>query len=159
MCLTKPLHGRAKFFRLLYVFLYGFFAINYIDHVAEPHTAQGYHAWLTFIYFAPFLLSCDWKTAVVYGFTVSLLNDLFYAPFGTLFLGKNYDLLDWYSFQLGGKNTSLWWFYDAGLFKIPVTSLTMLASILMRLEIILFLVVYPHALAKVQKSISGIHHV
>jgi hypothetical protein len=159
MCQTKPLNGRGKFFRLFYVFFYGFFAINYIDHVAAPHTAQGYHAWLTFMYFAPFLLFYDWKTVVVYGLIVSLLNDLFYAPFGNFFLGKSYNLLDWYSFQLGRKSSTLWWFYDAGFFKIRVTSLTMFASILMRLEIILFLAVYPHALAKVQKSLSGVRHV
>jgi hypothetical protein len=142
---TKPLNGRTGF-NIFYVFFYGFFVINYIDHVVALHTVQGYHAWLIFMYFAPFLLFYDWKRIIIYGLTVSLLNDLFYAPFGSIFLGKTYDLLDWYSFQLGLKGHTTWWYLQLGVFTLPVSSLTMLTYIILRFEIIFFLIFYLHKL-------------
>jgi hypothetical protein len=125
-----------------YSALYGLLAINYIDLVTPGSSVPGYHLWLAFQYFAPFVPILfvlgldDWELAAAMGLWGSLYNDLFYAPVGRLLFGRAVDLLEWYSFQLGLRGLEARWTFNGGFFTFPVTSLLMGLSIYARIALI-----------------------
>ena len=86
-------------------FVYGLLSVNFIDLVLIGNTIPGYHLWLAFSYFSPFvpvlLISGleDWELVAGLGFVASLMNDLFYHPVGIALLGNSVDLVKRYSFQ------------------------------------------------------------
>ncbi|MEM0050361.1 MAG: hypothetical protein QXW39_07540, partial [Candidatus Bathyarchaeia archaeon] len=91
----------------------------------------GYHLWLIIQYFAPFLsILCllgfeDWELIVSLGLLGSLMNDLFYAPVGMILFGKEYDLIEWYLWQLGFHLLDVKWYANLGFIMIPVSSMLM----------------------------------
>jgi hypothetical protein len=132
--------GRVEFAVKLVVYsaLYGFLAVNYIDLVVPGSSVPGYHLWLVFQYFAPFIPILfalgfdDWEIVLSMGFLGSLMNDLGYYPAAMLFFGREVDLADWYMFQLGFRGFEARWIFNGGFFTFPVTSLVMGLSIYAR---------------------------
>jgi hypothetical protein len=91
---------------LAYSFIYGTIFINWIDLFAGPAHVPGYHLWLTFIYFAPFITVSliyglgDWELTLGFGLFTSLMNDLLYYIIGRYLFGIPVDLAGWYRCQL-----------------------------------------------------------
>jgi len=91
---------------LLYSFIYGTIFINWIDLFVVSNRVPGYHLWLTFMYFLPFLLVLmfkglgDWELTLGFGLFTSLMNDLLYYIVGKFIFGLKIDLLEWYRCQL-----------------------------------------------------------
>ncbi|MCS7120855.1 MAG: hypothetical protein RMJ07_06910 [Nitrososphaerota archaeon] len=130
----------------LFSILHGLIYVNYIDLVVPGSNIPGYHLWLVVTYFIAFipllfLLGLEeWKLILCLGLTASLMNDLFYYPVGILLFQRPCNLYDWYLFQLGFKGLTYSWTFNAGIFKIPVTSLLMGSSIYLRAAAILLLI-------------------
>lgn len=116
---------------ILYSVIYGLLMINYIDLVTPGSNIPGYHLWLIIQYFAPFIpILClfgfeNWELVLSLGLLGSLMNDLFYAPIGILCFNKNYNLVDWYLWQLGFYMFDVKWQANIGFTLIPVSSLLM----------------------------------
>jgi len=131
---------------MVYSVIYGLFSINFIDLVIKGQHIAGYHIWLTFAYFAPFIPLLllfgfkDWELVAGLGFMASLMNDLFYYPVGNALLNSSVNLFDWYSFQLGFKGFTVWWNFNGGFFIVPVTSLLMALSIYVRVGLVVALI-------------------
>jgi hypothetical protein len=125
----------------LYSAIYGLLSINYIDLVIPGSNVPGYHLWLLFQYFLPFIPLLfllgfdDWELVLSMGLLGSLFNDLGYAPIGMLIFNRKFDLINWYSFQLGFQGYKVWWYFDAVIFRIPVTSIGMGISIYTRITL------------------------
>jgi hypothetical protein len=66
----------------------------------------GYHLWLTFIYFAPFITVLllygwrDWELTLGFGLFTSLMNDLLYYIIGRYVFYIPVNLYEWYKCQL-----------------------------------------------------------
>lgn len=124
---------------IAYSTIYGLLMINYIDLVTPGSNIPGYHLWLIIQYFAPFLsILCllgfeDWELIVSLGLLGSLMNDLFYAPIGMILFGKEYDLIEWYLWQLGFHLFDVKWYANLLFIMIPVSSSLMGASIYARI--------------------------
>jgi hypothetical protein len=69
------------------------------------------------------------------GILSSLMNDLFYAPIGNIIGWTNYNLIEWYKWQLGLYGLNVKWYFDGGIFTIPVSSILMGLSIYTRIVI------------------------
>ena len=125
---------------LIYAFIYGLFMINIIDLTVK--TFWGYHIFLILMYFFPFFIAClilgfdDWELLASLGLLSSLMNDLFYAPIGNIFFHINYDLREWYAWQLGFGGASVKWYFQGGFFTIPVSSILMGLSIYARIALV-----------------------
>jgi hypothetical protein len=71
-----------------------------------PNRVPGYHLWLSFIYFAPFITvlllygTRDWELTLGFGLFTSLMNDLLYYVVGRYVFGIPVDLAEWYRCQL-----------------------------------------------------------
>jgi len=121
--------------------VYGLLSINYIDLIVPGSEVPGYHLWLVVSYFAPFIplllmLGLDnWELVGSLGLTTSLMNDLFYYPVGMLIFKRSVNLQEWYSFQLGLRGLAVRWSFNAGLFKIPISSLLMASTIYLRIAV------------------------
>lgn len=91
---------------LIYSFIYGTVFVNWIDLFVGPDRVPGYHLWLTFIYFAPFITvlliygSRDWELTLGFGLFTSLLNDTLYYIIGRYLFGIPVNLVEWYRCQL-----------------------------------------------------------
>jgi hypothetical protein len=91
---------------LLYSFIYGTVFVNWIDLFVGPNRVPGYHLWLTFIYFAPFITVLllygaeDWELTLGFGLFTSLMNDLLYYVVGRYLFGIPVNLVEWYRCQL-----------------------------------------------------------
>jgi len=91
---------------LLYSFIYGTFFVNWIDLFVGPDRVPGYHLWLAFIYFAPFITvlllygTRDWELTLGFGLFTSLMNDLLYYVVGRYVFGIPVNLAEWYRCQL-----------------------------------------------------------
>ncbi|MEM4469196.1 MAG: hypothetical protein QXS32_09040 [Candidatus Nezhaarchaeales archaeon] len=124
---------------IAYSSIYGLIHVNYIDLVTPGSSIPGYHLWLIALYFAPFVPILfvlgfdDWELLVSMGLTASLMNDLFYYPIGMVLFGREVDLVDWYTFQLGFNGLRVDWSLNLGFTLIPVSSLLMGASIYARI--------------------------
>jgi len=130
----------ALLYKLLaYSSLYGFFSINFIDLVVNGSSIGGYHLWLVCQYFMPFLPLFfllgfdDWELVTSLGLLGSLWNDLGYYPAARIMFGTRIDLLEWYRFQLGFMGSEVWWYFNGGFFKVPVSSMLMGVSIYLRI--------------------------
>jgi hypothetical protein len=108
---VKPLvYSESKLVFLLklftYSFIYGTIFVNWIDLFVGSNRIPGYHLWLTFIYFAPFITVLllyglrDWELTLGFGLFTSLMNDLLYYVVGNYLFGMNIDLFEWYKCQL-----------------------------------------------------------
>ncbi|MEM3982551.1 MAG: hypothetical protein QXM71_07535 [Thermofilum sp.] len=128
-----------------YATIYGLIHVNYIDLVTPGGRIPGYHLWLLALYLAPFVpiifvLGLDgWDLVVGLGLLTSLMNDLFYAPAGMILFGRNVDLVDWYSFQLGLRSFEVRWVMDYGFVKVPVSSVGLAATIYLRILLVITL--------------------
>lgn len=130
---------------LLYSSIYGLVHVNYIDLVTPGSSVPGYHLWLICLYFAPFVPVClilgfdDWELLVSMGLVASLMNDLFYFPVGNMLLGRSYDLVDAYAFQLGLQGLRVRWYANLGFALVPVSSLLMATTIYLRAAAVVLL--------------------
>ena len=135
--LTEKILFTAKM--LAYSFVYGLFIINIIDLTTKIF--PGYHLYLTTLYFFPFIIVCltigfdDWELLMGLGILSSLMNDLFYAPIGNIIGWTNYNLTEWYKWQLGLYGLDVKWYFNGGIFTIPVSSILMGLSIYTRIVI------------------------
>lgn len=124
---------------ILYSVAFGALHVNYIDLVVPGSQVPGYHLWLVVHYFVPFLTvvllfgARYWDVTLALGLLASLMNDLLYFPVGNLLLGRNYDLLDCYLFQLGFKDGEVRWRFNGGFFTVPVSSWLMAFTIYARI--------------------------
>ncbi len=131
----------------LYAFIYGLVSINYIDFFPKNMViARWYHIWLIGQYFTPFIIIMlvfgiwEWEIVLALGLSVSLCNDLMYAPMGLLFGTWHGDLLEWYKWQLGFYGLSSKWIFEGGFLTFPVTSIVMGISIYIRFILVFLLV-------------------
>lgn len=129
--------GRILLMLTSYSIFYGVFIINLID--LELPVRGWYHIFLTIMYFCPSILLLallglkNWDLALAIGLLISLMNDLFYGPIGNLLSVTNYNLLWWYSWQLGLYGMDQRWIFQGGPLHFGVTSLVMGLSIYVRL--------------------------
>jgi hypothetical protein len=105
--LAEPASRLGFLLRLLtYSFIYGTVFVNWIDLFAGPDRVPGYHLWLAFIYFAPFITVLliygprDWELTLGFGLFTSLLNDTLYYIVGRYLFGIPVNLVEWYKCQL-----------------------------------------------------------
>ena len=120
--------------------IYGAFIVNYFDVLIKPEP-PGYPFFLLAIEFFPFipvLLEGDWKLFLALGLIVSVVNDIFYTPFATFFLGKAVDLAESILAQFGYMG-SYNWTANWALFKIEVTGIMMRISLFIRIILIVLL--------------------
>ena len=147
----KPLacsESRLGFFlRLLaYSFVYGAVFVNWIDLFANPAHVPGYHLWLAFIYFAPFITVTliygleDWELTLGFGLFTSLMNDCLYYIIGKYLFGFKVDLLEWYRCQLLPVCDKPIWF-DFLFFRLKPYPYLMPLSIYARI-IVVYLLLY-----------------
>src|SRR5579863_1795691 len=114
---------------VLFSALYGLVLINWIDLYAT--TAPAYHIWLVATYMAPFGVLIvfqglkEWQLALSLGLLVSLMNDVGYYFVGDLLFGFQKALLPWISGQLGFQGSTILFYFQGGIFNIPVTSTLM----------------------------------
>jgi hypothetical protein len=91
---------------LIYSFIYGTIFVNWIDLFVGPNRVPGYHLWLTFIYFAPFIIVIiiygvrDWELTIGFGLFTSLMNDLLYYVIGMYVFHIPVNLYEWCKCQL-----------------------------------------------------------
>jgi hypothetical protein len=89
-----------------YSFIYGTIFVNWIDLFVGSNRVPGYHLWLTFIYFAPFIIVLllygwrDWELTLGFGLFTSLMNDLLYYIIGRYVFYIPIDIYEWYRCQL-----------------------------------------------------------
>ena len=131
----------------LYAFLYGLVSINYIDFAPHhPVIGNWYHLWLLGQYFVPFMIILfiygiyEWEIVGALGLSVSLMNDLFYAPMGYIWGIWKGNMLSWYLWQLGFDWLNAKWIFQGGFFSVRVTSILMGLSIYIRILIVVLLV-------------------
>lgn len=130
---------------ILFSIVYGLVFINYIDisNTLSINHVNGYHLWLTMMYFLPFSiltiykLRRNWKLMVGLGLISSLMNDIFYGLIFQLF-SSNLSLSWYYSNWLYPQSTQLF-NLDLGLVLIPVYSWSMAISIYLRIVVIYIL--------------------
>jgi len=127
-------------FALLVAFavVYGLVFINFIDIVSSGATS-GYHLWLTFMYFLPFvgfsLLNLrNWSLTVGLGLVASLMNDVFYGAVRALF-GLPLDIHWYYSQWLIPQGTLLF-NLNLGFTILPVYSWMMALTIYVRIGVV-----------------------
>jgi hypothetical protein len=126
---------RRSWILAVYALLYGLM-INHIDVLTELHRAPGYHLWLAGMYLAPYIPPALLRAlrpadVLAYAAATSLVNDLLWGPYAAA-LGRTIDLLEWYAYQFGEMEAAVWWSFDAGFAKIPVSSSLMAVSIFVR---------------------------
>ncbi len=125
---------------IAFAFFYGLLIVNWIDLFGSK--APGYHIWLILIYLAPFDVLLvfqglkDWQLAVCLALIVSLVNDLDYYITGDLFFGFHVNLISWLAGQLGFLGEKVLFTFDAGLFTVPISSITMGLSVYVRIAIV-----------------------
>ncbi|MBS7641433.1 MAG: hypothetical protein QXE73_00040 [Candidatus Bathyarchaeia archaeon] len=129
--------GRVLLALMSYSIFYGVFIINLID--LELPVKGWYHIFLIIMYFCPSILLLalfglrNWDLALAVGLLISLMNDLFYGPLGNILSVTNYNLLWWYSWQLGLYGMDQRWIFQGGPLNFRVTSFIMGLSIYVRL--------------------------
>lgn len=143
--LSVPGSKLGFFLRLLaYSFIYGTLFVNWIDLFVGPDRVPGYHLWLTFIYFAPFVTVSliygleDWELTLGYGLFASLMNDTLYYAVGRYLFGIPVNLTDWYRCQLLPVCDKPVYF-DFLFFKVKPYPLLMPLSIYARIAIVYLL--------------------
>ena len=147
--IAKPKPGfadtLANRFSLLVGFavVYGLVFINYIDLITNGSGQGGYHLWLVFMYFLPFvgfsfLNWKNWQLTLGLGLTASLINDVFYGPVGAFSGITHLDLNWYYSNWLIPQGTELFRF-NLGFGVLPVYSWMMAASIYGRAAVVVVL--------------------
>jgi hypothetical protein len=126
--------------RLLVVFavFYGVLFINYID-VFSSGASYGYHLWLVFMYFLPFvgfsmLNLKNVELTLGLGLLASLMNDVFYGAVRSLF-GLPLDLHWYYNLWLIPQSTVLFTL-NLGFATVPVFSWMMALSIYVRVGVV-----------------------
>ena len=125
---------------VLFSALYGLVLINWIDLYAT--NAPAYHIWLVLTYMAPFGVLIvfqgfkEWQLALSLGLLVSLMNDVGYYFVGDLLFGFQKALVPWVSGQLGFQGSTVLFYFQGGLFNIPVTSTLMGLSIYARIAVV-----------------------
>ena len=126
--------------RLLVAFavVYGLVFINYID-IASSGANSGYHMWLVFMYFLPFvgfsmLNLKNWNLTLGLGLTASLMNDVFYGGAKFLF-GMPLDV-NWYYSQWLIPQGTLLFNLNLGFTMVPVYSWMMALSIYLRIAVV-----------------------
>jgi hypothetical protein len=122
--------------------VYGFFFINYIDLSISGSGHEGYHLWLVFMYFFPFLVLTvlfprNWQLTIGLGLLASLMNDVFYGLVAN-FMGIDINLGWYYSLWLIPSGTTLF-DLNLGITVIPVYSWMMALSIYGRIAIVILL--------------------
>ena len=128
-------------FGLLVAFavIYGLVFINYIDLITNGSGQGGYHLWLVFMYFLPFIgfsfLNWKWQLSLGLGLTASLMNDVFYGPVGVLAGLSSVNLNWYYSNWLIPQGTVLFSF-NLGFGVIPVYSWMMATTIYLRIAVV-----------------------
>jgi hypothetical protein len=129
------------YFYLIFAFLYGVIFLNYIDLITPGGVYSGYHLWLSFMYFLPFviLITCrkNWALVVGLGLIASLMNDVFYGVVG-FFMGAPINLAQYYNLWLIPSNATLFQL-NLGFVIIPVFSWMMAFSIYARVILVFFL--------------------
>jgi hypothetical protein len=116
--------------------------INYIDLITNGSSQGGYHLWLVFMYFLPFvgfsfLNIKNWQLTLGLGLTASLMNDVFYGHM-KLLLGLPVNLQYYYSNWLIPQGTVLFHF-NLGFGVIPVYSWMMATTIYLRIALVVAL--------------------
>lgn len=125
---------------ILFSAVYGLVLINWIDLFAT--SAPAYHIWLVMTYMAPFGVLIvfqgfkDWQLALSLGLLVSLMNDVGYFFIGDVLFGFHRALLPWIEGQLGFQGTAVLFYFQGGLFNIPVTSVLMGLTIYGRIAVV-----------------------
>ncbi len=128
---------------VVFAIFYGFVNVNWID--LYYNRVPAYHIWLILTYMAPFGVLLvfrgfkDWQLALSLGLLVSLVNDLGYYFSGDLFFGFHEKLVPWLAGQLGFDGSKVLFIFQGGLFKIPVTSYVMGASVYGRIAVVVVL--------------------
>lgn len=125
---------------ILFSAFYGLILINWVDLYGT--SAPAYHIWLVLTYMAPFGVLIvfqgfkDWQLAASLGLLVSLTNDVGYYFVGDLLFNFHVALVPWLAGQLGFLGNQVLFYFQGGLFAIPVTSLLMGATIYGRMLVV-----------------------
>jgi uncharacterized membrane protein HdeD (DUF308 family) len=125
---------------ILFSAFYGLILINWVDLYGT--SAPAYHIWLVMTYLAPFGVLIvfqgfkDWQLALSLGLLVSLMNDVGYFFVGDLLFGFHRVLLPWIEGQLGFFGNQVLFYFQGGVFNIPVTSYLMGATIYGRIAVV-----------------------
>jgi uncharacterized membrane protein HdeD (DUF308 family) len=125
---------------VLFSAFYGLVLVNWEDLYGT--SAPAYHIWLILTYMAPFGVLIvfqglkDWQLAVSLGLLVSLMNDVGYYFVGDLLFGFHKPLVPWIEGQLGFQGTEVLFYFQGGLFNIPVTSILMGLTIYGRIAVV-----------------------
>jgi len=127
---------------LIFAILYGFVFLNYIDLITPGGALDGYHLWLSIMYFFPFAILVitypkNWALVIGLGLLSSLMNDVFYGLVG-YFMGTSINLAQYYNLWFIPSNATLFQL-NLGFTVIPVFSWMMALSIYARIVIIIFL--------------------
>jgi hypothetical protein len=149
---SVQLFERRFYSYLILSVVYGLVFINYIDNIFSGGLG-GYHLWLLFMYFFPFLILTalyprNWQLTIGLGLLVSLMNDVFYGLVRYL-LGFNLSLAWYYSVWLIPGNTKLF-VLDLGFTILPVYSWMMALSIYLRVVLVVVLLWSWKAKAKIR---------
>ena len=140
----KTIQSFEKKFSFFVVFavLYGLVFLNYIDVMTPGGVETGYHAWLSIMYFFPFIALTlsyprNWLLTIGLGLVASLMNDVFYGVVRNLIAGP-YDLTSYYTRWLIPGGTTLF-HLNLGFTIIPVQSWMMALFIYARIPIVILL--------------------
>lgn len=129
-----------------FALFYGFVNVNWID--LYYNRVPAYHIWLILTYMAPFGVLLvfqgfkDWQLASSLGLLVSLVNDLGYYISGDMLFGFHKQLIPWLLGQLGFQGDRVLFVFQGGVFRIPVTSYLMGASIYARVAVVVAVLYY-----------------
>jgi hypothetical protein len=135
---VQTFERRFKLYMFFSVF-YGLIFLNYIDIITPGGAFGGYHLWLTFMYFFPFIALTlsfpkNWQLTFGLGLVASLMNDVFYGLIKN-FIDGPYDLTRYYTLWLIPGNATLFEL-NLGFTVIPVLSWMMALSIYGRIVIV-----------------------
>jgi hypothetical protein len=137
----KAFNKRFYIYVLLSI-LYGLIFVNYIDNITPGGIYNGYHLWLTLMYFFPFLILTvsfprNWQLTIGLGLLASLMNDVFYGAVRSL-MGFPIDLNWYYNLWLIPRGTLLF-NLNLGFTVIPVYSWLMALTIYARVLLVVVL--------------------
>ncbi len=139
--LATNLEGKLPFL-IIFAILYGLIFINYIDVNTLGSNILGYHLWLAFMYFLPFVILSifdirNWRLTIGLGFITSLMNDLLYGAIQRV-IKPTYNLVAYYNKWLIPQSTILF-HMNLGFAVIPITSWMMALSIYLRIAVMCLL--------------------
>jgi hypothetical protein len=125
-------------FLIGFAVIYGLFFINYID-IASTGLVPGYHLWLVFMYFLPFVGFArgnirNLKLTLGLGLLASLMNDVFYGFMSSL-IHPLFNLARYYNLWLIPQDNVLF-SLNLGFTVLPVYSWLMAFSIYIRITVV-----------------------